>query len=181
MIFFTADTHFFHKNIIEYSYRPFSSIEEMNETIIQKWNNKVNKDDLVYHLGDFIFGNITQYRSIRTRLNGKIILIRGDHDKLFDATRFVKHTYNLEANVPLFNFIYDKQPITLCHWCMRVWAKSHYNSWHLYAHSHGNLEPIGKSHDVGVDNNNFEPLSFEEIKQIMENCPDNFNLIKKYY
>jgi hypothetical protein len=69
-------------------------------------------------------------------------------------------------------------PITLCHWCMRVWPKSHYNSWHLYGHSHGKLPSEGKSHDVGVDNNNFYPLSLIEITKIMKYKPDNFNLVK---
>ena len=58
---------------------------------------------------------------------------------------------------------------------MRVWPKSQYNSWQLYAHSHGNLDPIGKSWDVGVDVNNYEPLSFDEIESIMKKRPNNFN------
>ena len=52
---FTSDTHFGHKNIIEYCKRPFSSVEQMNEMLIKKWNNKVKVDDIVFHLGDFSF------------------------------------------------------------------------------------------------------------------------------
>ena len=62
---------------------------------------------------------------------------------------------------------------------MRVWHKSHFNSWNLYAHSHGKLQPEGKQWDVGVDNNKFHPVSINEIIRIMDNRPDNFNLVKK--
>jgi calcineurin-like phosphoesterase family protein len=61
---------------------------------------------------------------------------------------------------------------------MRVWPRSHYNSWHLFGHSHGKLEPVGKSWDVGVDKNNFIPLSLTQIEKIMEKRPDNPNFVK---
>lgn len=175
MIFFSADLHLFHLNIIQYCNRPFSSIEEMHAVIVEKWNKKVNKTDTVYCLGDFCWGkNISDYLEIRSKLNGDIYLITGDHDKLFD-----NNSTGLIGKTPLLNLNYKGQPITLCHWCMRTWARSHFNAWHCYAHSHGRLPSIGKSHDVGVDSNNFEPLSFDEIVEIMKNKPDNPNLIKK--
>lgn len=174
MIFFTADLHFNHANIIKYCNRPFESIEQMNETIIEKWNKKVSTVDKVYILGDFTFREPEYFLD---KLNGNKALIIGDHDRA--TTENDEARYLFAEKVPLLNLIYGGVPITLCHWCMRVWAKSHYNSWHLYGHSHGRLSPIGKSWDVGVDNNNFEPLSFLEIKSIMEKQPDNFNFIKR--
>jgi calcineurin-like phosphoesterase family protein len=60
---------------------------------------------------------------------------------------------------------------------MRTWHRSHYNSWQLYGHSHGTLEPIGKQWDIGIDNNNYYPLSFEDIEMIMNRRPDNPNLV----
>ena len=60
---------------------------------------------------------------------------------------------------------------------MRVWHRSHYNAWQLYGHSHAKLEPIGKQYDVGVDNNNFMPVSFNELVEIMDKQPNNFNYI----
>ena len=161
--FFTADLHFNHANIIKYCNRPYDSLTEMNEKLIENWNNKVKPKDTIYVLGDFIFKNKNFFI---TKLNGNKIILKGDHD-------------NYASNKHLMNIKIDKQYITLCHWCLRIWAKSHYNSWHLYAHSHGNLQPIGKSWDVGVDNNNYEPLSFEEVKAIMDDRPDNPNLVKK--
>ncbi len=69
------------------------------------------------------------------------------------------------------------QPITLCHYAMRVWHKSHFNSWQLYGHSHGKLNPIGKQYDVGADSNNLSPVSFEMLKSIMKKKDNNFNYI----
>ncbi|MEY2701981.1 MAG: phage Bobb, partial [Bacteroidota bacterium] len=59
MIFFTSDTHFFHEKMIDYekTSRSFSSVEEMDEILISNWNSKITDNDIVYHLGDFSFGN----------------------------------------------------------------------------------------------------------------------------
>lgn len=77
---FISDTHFFHKNILEYEKeaRPFDNLEEMHEVMIERWNSAVGKNDIVYHLGDFCFGrhNI----DIGERLSGKIRLVMGNHD-----------------------------------------------------------------------------------------------------
>ena len=62
---------------------------------------------------------------------------------------------------------------------MKTWAKSHYNSWQLFGHSHGELKGVGKQMDIGVDTHNFYPYSFNEIKRIMSKKEDNFNLVKK--
>ena len=77
-----SDTHFNHFNIIKYCNRPFKNIDDMNNTIINNWNKVVNKDDLVYHLGDFFLGSKYDLKDIVSRLNGKIYLIRGNHDRL---------------------------------------------------------------------------------------------------
>ncbi len=79
--FFTADHHFNHKRIIEYSSRPFQNVDEMNEVLIRKWNDKINPKDIVDHLGDFAFGNSENKMTILKRLNGTINFILGSHDK----------------------------------------------------------------------------------------------------
>lgn len=71
-----------HKNIIDYCDRPFSSVEEMNEKMIEEWNNLIEKDDKVWHLGDFAFGSKDNVKNIISRLNGKIYLVKGNHDKM---------------------------------------------------------------------------------------------------
>jgi calcineurin-like phosphoesterase family protein len=171
-IFFTADTHFNHANIIRYCNRPFQTTEEMDEIIISNWNKDVNNSDTVYHLGDFAFRDPKIYLK---RLKGKIILIRGNHDY-----KYSKSTLDMFENVyDLITIKLNNIPITLCHFAMRIWPKSHFNSWHLYGHSHSTLETYGKSHDVGVDNNCFTPLSLETLEVIMENKPNNVNWLKK--
>ena len=79
-IFFTSDTHFWHDNIIKFCNRPFNSIEEMNDTIIENWNKVVGKNDIVFHLGDFCFCGSDKFKDIIERLNGYIYLILGNHD-----------------------------------------------------------------------------------------------------
>ena len=71
-LFWTSDTHFSHKNIMQYCDRPFSSIEEMNEKLISNWNSVVDSDATVFHLGDFAFGTISQWEEVRSQLNGEI-------------------------------------------------------------------------------------------------------------
>lgn len=166
-ILFTSDTHFGHANIIRYCNRPFKSVLEMDECMISNWNQKVSKDDTVYHLGDFAFGryweDIDKYRK---RLNGKIHLIKGNHDKskLFFRHGFTNFNWNSFQEIKV-----QGQDITLCHYALRVWNKSHHGAWHLYGHSHGSLmdDPNSLSFDVGVDCHNYTPLSFDEVAKIM--------------
>ncbi|MGN1345353.1 MAG: metallophosphoesterase, partial [Eubacteriales bacterium] len=79
MIFYTADTHFGHANILRLCGRPFASVEEMNEKLIERWNEKVQPADTVYILGDMFF-RTTEVESILERLRGKKHLIVGNHD-----------------------------------------------------------------------------------------------------
>jgi calcineurin-like phosphoesterase family protein len=164
--------NFFHKKSIKYCNRPFENIEEMNEELIIRHNSVVNKEDVVIIAGDFSFANkIDTYRKIIRRLNGQLIFLRGSHDGWMGKNGYGFHE--------IWERTIQKQKIVVCHYAMRVWPASHYNSWQLYGHSHGRLEPEGKQWDIGVDTNNFYPYSFDEIKQIMEKRPDNFNLVKK--
>lgn len=172
MYFFTSDTHFGHANILRYCKRPFSHIDEMDEVIIKNYNDVVTNDDIVFHHGDFAFRDPVYYRK---RLNGKIFFINGNHDYK------IEHCKNIFESVhDLLTTKVENQQITMCHFAMRVWNKSHFNTWHTYGHSHGRLESFGKSYDVGVDNNDFKPVSFEQLKEIMKNLPDNFNVLKKF-
>ena len=80
-IFFTSDTHFGHTNIMKYCKRPFETVEEMDQTIIDNWNSVVRPEDIVFHLGDFGFCGSLRLREIVDQLNGKIYLITGNHDR----------------------------------------------------------------------------------------------------
>ena len=168
--FFTADHHFGHRNIINHCKRPFGSQEEMDRTMIDNWNNVVAKNDVVFHLGDFCF-MVNPWKYLN-ELNGLIHLIPGTHDKRTarlikreskanDTSRFFvcDPIHRWKPNRP----IKDTQRIVLCHYSMRVWQNSCHGAWHLYGHSHGKLEGHGLSFDVGVDAQNFTPISIDEV------------------
>lgn len=80
MIHITSDTHFGHKNIIEYCNRPFKDVDDMNACLIRNWNEVVSPDDTVWHLGDFAMGDKSLWPSYRTQLNGTIVFWQGNHD-----------------------------------------------------------------------------------------------------
>jgi calcineurin-like phosphoesterase family protein len=166
MHFFTADEHYGHRNIIRYCRRPFSSVEEMDAELIRRHNEVVGEDDIVVHGGDFTLRSLTAAQGYIKQLRGHHIFLRGSHDYwLKDPGDRV-----WEANI-------EGQHVVVCHYAMRVWPRSHFNSWQLYGHSHGNLEPLGKQWDIGVDNNNFRPVSFEQLREIMRERLDNFNFV----
>ena len=91
-IFFTSDLHFGHENVLRFDNRPFETVEEMDDELIKRWNDKVGKGDLVYVLGDLIWKTATN-EAIRIikRLNGQIILIKGNHDRFLHMRRQRKH------------------------------------------------------------------------------------------
>ena len=171
-IWFVADTHLGHANIIKYDNRPFANIKEHDDTIISNWNSVVKKGDSVYHLGDVSFGCSRKYaQELVWRLNGQIYLIRGNHDKHVDKPgikeRFVwikdLHVMRLKENGKVY------QHITLCHYAMRRWYKSHWGSFSLYGHSHNSLdEGDYLSFDVGVNGHNYYPISLEYVKERLE-------------
>jgi len=76
-IFFTSDHHFGHTNIIKFCNRPFANVDEMNEELIRRWNEKIAPGDEVYHLGDFALITPEKLNEILDRLNGTIYLIAG--------------------------------------------------------------------------------------------------------
>lgn len=156
--FFTADEHFGHAKIIEYCNRPFSSVEEMDTVIISNFNEVVGKDDITIHAGDFCWckHQIEASRKYISKLNGNHIFLKGSHDHwLPNSAKYIwrKHI--------------DGIFIVVCHYAMRTWERAHYGAWQLYGHSHGCLPALGLQHDVGMDNTNFYPLSFDDLKEIM--------------
>lgn len=171
MYWWTADQHFFHHNsktgigIIQFANRPYNSIEEMNEDLISRHNEVVKKEDVVIHVGDFSFGNQKQTNEIIKRLNGNQIFLRGNHD------RWLPKSYKriLEKSFP------KNIHIVACHFAMLTWNRSCHGSYHVFGHTHGIIEGVGKSMDVGVDTNNYYPYSFDEIVEIMKTKPNNID------
>lgn len=175
MYWFTSDEHFGHKKIIEYCQRPFSSVEEMDEIIINNFNSVVRNEDITIHAGDFtLWKNLKGiYENYINKLNGKHIFLKGSHDY------WIPWNKSQQVWEKLISSGGKKYYFVVCHYSMRTWARSHYNSFQLFGHSHGRLQTVGKQHDLGVDNNNFYPISAPQIVRLMEKKENNFNFIKK--
>lgn len=166
-LFFTADQHFGHKNIIKYCNRPFSSVEEMNKVMVDRWNEVVGKDDEVYVAGDFIWDK-RLCSEIPQLLNGEIHLIPGNHDYKMYLELDVD---NIFPSSQITQVDWNRQRIILCHYPMVSWIASCYGSWHLHGHTHCKIDypSVTKDRlafDVGVDGNNFYPHSILDIVSI---------------
>ena len=176
-VFFTSDTHFNHSNIIYLCRRPFSSVDEMNGTLIKNWNSVVKPDDIVFHLGDFALGDSTVWNSLLDKLQGHIYLICGNHDhKILDSSNISKR---FEAVADQMMIDVDGQKILLNHYPFFTYSTSRQTVWQLFGHVHSNpytssddssklqyLWPI--QYDVGVDNNYYSPISFNQLKTIIQ-------------
>lgn len=176
-IWFTADTHFGHENIVRFCGRPFANVAEMNEELIRRWNETVPEDGIVFHLGDFCMGGSREWNDIMYRLHGKIYLILGNHDirnlKQGFMQRFEMVTQQMSIRV-------GGQSILLNHNPFLCYGGSYRDVWQLFGHVHsGPLSHTGLDHprlkmlfprqyDVGVDNNDFRPVSFAEVKARIE-------------
>jgi len=166
--FFTSDHHFHHTNIISLCNRPFQNVEEMNKELIKRWNEKITTSDIVYHLGDFSWlSHIKAISDLLSALNFKEFhLLIGNHEKLSFNSKIASlfTTYATHRDIKI-----NHQWITICHYPMKHWYKENADSWNLHGHSHGrDSNPFLNQLDVSVDNTNFYPLSFDEVKKQIE-------------
>ena len=180
-IWFVSDVHFFHNNILKFcpATRHGETALEMNEYIVQAWNSKVHRRDIVYNLGDVSFGSVKNTDEVLSRLNGQIHLIYGNHDNMIRRNKGLRERFASVQDVKEIKVTLadgTKQDIVMNHFAQRVWNKAHYGAWHLYGHSHGDLEsePYFKSMDVGIDARplgDMCPWSLDEIAEIMATRP----------
>lgn len=170
MIYFTSDCHLFHNNIIKYESitRPFNTVEEMNEVIITNWNNTVKPEDEVYVLGDFIMGMADNIEPTLKRLNGKITLVRGNHDT---KTKLAEYR-RLEIEVKDIVYIpYKGRFFIGCHFPMtneefiRMVIEDNSEVVFLYGHTHSKSPKgyVNGTYHIGADTNNLTPISIEQI------------------
>lgn len=176
-LYFTSDTHFGHANIIRFCNRPFATIEEMDKELVRRWNETVPVDGIVFHLGDFAYGNAGYWKEILQKLHGRKYLIIGNHDyKNIRAgyTEYFEHvTQQMSIRVGDQSIILNHNPF-LCY------GGSYRDVWQLFGHVHsGPANHTGLDHprlkmlfplqyDVGVDNNDFRPISYAEVKAKIE-------------
>ncbi len=188
-VWFTSDLHLGHGNIIKFCGRPFMSAEEEEEVrknprgkfklseetvqrhdegLIEAINSRVDTKDLLWILGDFCMGGLTEATGYRDLIRcHNVHLVWGNHDR-----RAVGAVFSSTLEQGLISV--DRQKIFLNHYPMRSWDASFHGSWHLYGHVHGNLLEEDATNDwmlareVGVDTNDYRPVSFEEIADYME-------------
>lgn len=187
MRFFTSDTHFGHQNIIRFCDRPFSSVEEMNEALVENWNNVVSEDDEIFHLGDVALGKWVEWDGILTRLNGHKTLVVGNHERIFKgeteknrrrfADEYVKWFDEITDNVEDFE-LSDGTPVSLSHF---PYEADHIENGRfmehrlpdrgrtlIHGHTHLN-QIVSRSQKgtlqihVGVDAFDFTPVSEDQI------------------
>lgn len=173
-IFFTSDTHFGHKNVIQYCNRPFSSIEEMDETIIANWNSVVRPSDTVIHLGDFALGGKGTIPAYLDRLNGHILLMKGNHDRPRSFWR------QFEGKVDVLDYGYqmgialqDHKDIHGVIFSHRPMELNKIPVGYLNFHGHIHSTPTNRKYnvlphiDVGVDYWGFTPVTMRTILDTM--------------
>lgn len=130
--FYIADWHYGHENILSYDSRPFKTVEEMNEALINNWNNVVSSDDIVYVLGDMFWCKTTDAIEVLDKLNGQKVLIQGNHDRCRDAqfrSKFVEIDEYMEIKDG------DKD-VVLCHYPIPCFKNHFYGWYHMYGHVH---------------------------------------------
>ena len=184
-VFFTSDTHqvnFCHNNIIKYCKRPFLNDEEqdkldngiffkpsfdstqkMNQLMLDNINSVVKPNDVLWHLGDFCFGEYYKAREMRDKiLCQNVYLIFGNHDKDEIGNLFADCFQQILISV-------NYQYLFLNHYPMKNWDKKHKGSWNLYGHVHSKNEFLSndKQLDVGVDGHNFKPWTIKQIQDWM--------------
>lgn len=171
-VWFTSDLHFWHKNVCKYCDRPYESLEEMHEAIINNWNSVIKNDDDVFLLGDMGFCGIEKLRVLIARLNGKIHLVQGNHD----SDKVVNNLYgsgyiHSVCDVIQVTVVGDEecpnQELTLCHYPWSDWPNKERGAWMIHGHQHQLPDTPSCSYahwDVGLDKNNMRPINFEQLK-----------------
>lgn len=147
MNYYIGDLHLGHANCIQFDNRPFSSLDEMHQTILNNWNQTVSENDDVYILGDFAWKNDVGLEIAR-QLKGSKHLILGNHDKL------TKELSNQFVTIDLIKTIQDQnKSVVLCHYPIAHWQNADHGYIHFYAHIHTSRDS----------------RPFEQYKQIMKN------------
>ena len=174
-IWFTSDLHFGHANIMKYEGRPFKDVYEMNEFMLNRWNALIKPDDIVFILGDIMFGGAEVFERIFPKLNGKKYLIMGNHDYKNVRERY-KECFEA-VHTKMFISI-DGQAIILNHEPLMCFGGQLTNRvWHFFGHVHTNHTGCDgldtalvrklctpNMYDVGVDWNHFAPIKWQEVR-----------------
>lgn len=178
-LFFTSDTHFHHKNIIEFCNRPFGDERIMDFALISNWNKVVPKDGIVFHAGDFAMTSRIDYiENVVSQLNGKIYLTLGNHDWQNRFDREVVRDIFHQTDDMFYLTVRDEEldgghvNFQICHYPFLYWRRGSYM---LHGHVHSGPFSTANEvvpyhsmrYDIGVDNNEFTPISYHQLKVIL--------------
>lgn len=173
MIYFTADLHFYHDNVIRHCNRPFDNAQQMNKALIENWNSIVTANDEIYILGDFTMKGAENANLVLSQLKGKKYLIRGNHDKFVDSETFENSFFEWVKDY--YQLKYNNDRFILFHYPIKEWNGFFKGTFNLHGHQHNiatynykNAQNKLKQYDVGVDANNMLPVSIEEIIKFFE-------------
>lgn len=168
-LWLTADEHYGHRRILQYQNRPFSSVDEMNDHLVEQHNSVVGGEDVVIHVGDFSFGKADDFSRVAGRLKGTHFFMDGSHDismrdYFSEEQGKIPSSGKLFLLPKLFEFTFQKIKIVLCHYALESWWASYYagSSVHFHGHSHGRFTHAKQAIDIGVDTNNYLPYKIED-------------------
>lgn len=171
---FGSDFHFGHINILNFTDRPFMSMEAHDLGLIETWNKYVKPLDIAFVLGDFSFYDAGRTSAILQALNGQKTLIKGNHDHSKQLSRV--HGWNKVT--PYLEHRVGDDRIVMSHFPFMSWHQQHRGAYHLHGHAHGTMKYPGdlaqsRILDVGIDHTykltgEHRPLSWEEIKGLLD-------------
>lgn len=169
-VYFTSDTHFGHKNIIEYTGRPWLDVPTMNDALIANWNSVVKPEDTIYHIGDFAMGPKVEHKGFMDRLNGRKILIRGNHDQ--SVAKMLALGFNEVHNSLLVRLDDDGNTVSdggrLVYFAhVPTGTAPEYDIW-ICGHVHTAWKRSGNIINAGVDVWDYKPVTFRELLQAAE-------------
>lgn len=155
-----SDTHFGHKNIIKYSNRPFANTEEMDKKLIENWNNTVSKQDTIYHLGDVSFANKEKTIQIIDQLNGRKILIMGNHDFSTGTVKWWKDVFDVVIPYPIIlkeHFILSHEPVSY------LSGSVPFVNIHGHTHDDSTFTISSNRYSVCVEQIGYKPILFTDV------------------
>jgi calcineurin-like phosphoesterase family protein len=158
-VWFTADTHFGHGGALALYRRPFASVAAMDAAMVARWNETVQADDEVWHLGDFALRTGAAACAVLLRsLNGRKHLVTGNNDPPEIAGLSEWASVQAYAEITV-----DAHRLVLCHYAFRTWNGMAKGALNLHGHSHGRLKKLPRQADVGVDCSGFRPIALHQL------------------
>lgn len=182
MLWFTADLHLGHRNIIRFQNRPFADVDAMNAGLIEAINDRVARDDELYVLGDFSYRMAQQEAK---RLRGRIVcervhLVPGNHDYDWEKPALAG-TFLVEPPICVLKEV-APAPVVVCHYPMMSWPAMRRRTLHLHGHIHADAPYNERQraegrlrYDVGVDANGYRPVSLEEARRFFAGVTPQFD------